>query len=383
LKSKQFLQDSKSYKNEIPLGELVENFDSKRIPISKTIRKKGIIPYYGASGIIDHVDDFVLDGEYLLISEDGENLRSRKTSIAFLTKGKFWPNNHVHVVRANKKSNNYFLFHVLNYIEINGFLTGTAQPKLNQENLNLIPIPNFSSFGQQKIGNILHSITKTIENHKSQNESLEKIAQSFFKSWFIDFDGQTEFVDSELGEIPKGWKILQIRDVIKIFDNQRIPLSKGERKKKKGKYPYYGATSIIDFVDDYIFDGKFLLLGEDGSVIKDDGTPFVQIVDGKIWVNNHAHVIQGKDLITTEFLFLFFKRFNIDPWITGAVQLKINQENLMSIPIMVPLEKTLLKFNEIIKPIFSKISRNTKTIDLLTKTHASLLPKLMSGDLIN
>ncbi|WP_419627688.1 restriction endonuclease subunit S, partial [Thiolapillus sp.] len=173
---------------------------------------------------------------------------------------------------------------------------------------------------QRAIAHILGSLDDKIELNRQMAQTLESIARAIFKSWFVDFDpvkakmegkqpeGMTEeiaalfpdrLVDSELGMIPEGWEYKALGDMINIFDSKRIPLSRSQRKARQGKYPYYGATSIMDYVDDYIFDGVYVLIGEDGSVKKPDGTPFLQYVSGKIWVNNHAHVIQGKRLVTS------------------------------------------------------------------------------------
>ncbi|MCH8474880.1 MAG: restriction endonuclease subunit S [Opitutales bacterium] len=89
------------------------------------------------------------------------------------------------------------------------------------------------------------------------------------------------------------------------LDSKRVPLSKRQREKRQGSFPYYGATSVMDYIDDYLFDETLLLLGEDGSVLKEDGTPFLQYVWGKLWVNNHAHVLKGVSGVSTEELYLF------------------------------------------------------------------------------
>ena len=257
----------------------------------------------------------------------------------------------------------------------------TTRASLNGEAIKqvLLTIPTRKE--QEKISKSLSDLTIKISNLQNQNRILEEMAQAIFQSWFVDFDGVTEFEDSELGKIPKGWSVGKIKDVIEIFDEKRIPLSTMERVKRKGIIPYYGATTIIDFVDDHIFDGKFLLLGEDGSVVHDDGTPFIQYVSGKFWVNNHAHVMQGKNSCSTEFVYLFFKNLNINPWITGAVQLKVNQSNLLSIPIIIANPNFLKKFNQTIFPIFSNLLENEKSISILTKTRDALLPKLLSGEI--
>ena len=123
------------------LGDLIINHDNKRIPLSarqrENIEKK--YPYYGAQGNIDYVADYLFEGKYLLIAEDGENLRSRKQPIATIVEGKFWVNNHAHIVTSNELSNLEFLCFWLNSNDISEYITGSAQPKLNQNNMNFAP----------------------------------------------------------------------------------------------------------------------------------------------------------------------------------------------------------------------------------------------------
>jgi type I restriction enzyme S subunit len=125
------------------LGEYVENLDGKRVPISakERERRKGKFPYYGASGVIDSIGGFTHEGEFVLIGEDGANLLSRSTPIAFLAKGQIWVNNHAHVLKCKHSFPNAYLSFYINSINLSLYVTGTAQPKLNQANMNTIPIP--------------------------------------------------------------------------------------------------------------------------------------------------------------------------------------------------------------------------------------------------
>jgi len=125
----------------VELGGIAENLDSRRVPITKGDRTSGSIPYYGASGIVDHVSDFIFDEDILLISEDGANLIARSTPIAFSVSGKCWVNNHAHVLKFENPATQSFVEIYLNSISIEEFVTGAAQPKLNQQALNSIPIP--------------------------------------------------------------------------------------------------------------------------------------------------------------------------------------------------------------------------------------------------
>ena len=126
------------------LGELAENLDYLRKPVTKGSRSSGIYPYYGASGIVDFVDDYIFDGEFLLVSEDGANLIARKTPIAFPINGRTWVNNHAHVLKFESQIDQKFVSYYLNHIDLSPYISGAAQPKLNKQNLNsiLLPYPN-------------------------------------------------------------------------------------------------------------------------------------------------------------------------------------------------------------------------------------------------
>lgn len=233
---------------------------------------------------------------------------------------------------------------------------------------------------QKQIAQILTSLDDKIELNLQMNQTLEAMAQAIFKEWFVNFnfpgfDG--ELVDG----LPKGWRMGSLRDISQNFDSKRVPLSSRERAERQGEYPYYGAASILDYVDDFLFDGTYLLMGEDGTVRTDDGFPVLQYVWGKFWVNNHTHVLKGLSPFSTEYLFLLLSKTNIVSLITGAVQPKINQGNMNKIDCVLPDEKTLTEFNEIIEPIFQKIKSNKIQIQSLTHTRDTLLPKLMSGQL--
>ena len=182
--------------------------------------------------------------------------------------------------------------------------------------------------------------------------------------------------------LPDGWRKGTVGDIVEIHDSRRIPLSGAQRDKMtKRIYPYYGAASLMDYVDEYIFDGVYLLLGEDGTVVDEQGYPILQYVWGQFWVNNHAHILTGRNGFSAESLLLFFKRTPVKSIVTGAVQPKISQANLRSIPAVIPPAEALTAFNALIAPLFDQIRQNTDQNKALAQLRDTLLPKLMSGEL--
>ena len=146
-------------------------------------------------------------------------------------------------------------------------------------------------------------------------------------------------------------------------------------------YPYYGAASLMDYVDNYLFDGIYLLFGEDGTVITPDNHPVLQYVWGKFWVNNHAHVLRGKDNISTEFLYILFKNTTITDVVTGVAQPKISQGRLSEKTVMLPPLLLIDKWHTIARHNFTQIRNLSSQIRLLTEARDRLLPKLMSGEI--
>ena len=227
---------------------------------------------------------------------------------------------------------------------------------------------------QRIIGSILRGIDDRISLNTAINENLEQQAQTLFKAWFADFEPFG-------GVMPDDWRIGTASEIIELHDSKRVPLSGAERDKMDKIYPYYGATSRMDYVDNYLFDGIYLLLGEDGTVIDANGFPILQYVYGKFWVNNHAHIITGKLGYTVESLYLLFSLTNIKHIVTGAVQQKVSQANLKKVPVIIPNAHSLERFNTIIQPIFATIRNYRDENERLAALRDTLLPKLMNGEI--
>ena len=355
-------------------GEITVNFDKKRIPLSGAQREKrrGTYRYYGAQGVIDYIDDYIFDGTYLLIAEDGENLKSKKQNIAQIATGQFWVNNHAHIVQGNELCDTRFLCYLINSMDLSGYITGSAQPKLSQANLNAVDITIPEITAQRKIVDYLYTLDQKIDTNNRINDNLLQQAQALYGKFF-PYD--------VANELPAGWRVGTVGEIVEIHDSKRIPLSGAQRAKmEKRIYPYYGAASLMDYVDEYIFDGIYLLLGEDGTVVDDSGYPILQYVWGQFWVNNHAHILTGKLGFNVESLLLLFKRTPVKSIVTGAVQPKISQANLRSVQVVIPPQSELDAFNELIRPMFDQIRQNQDQNKALAAMRDALLPKLMSGE---
>lgn len=268
---------------------------------------------------------------------------------------------------------------------------GSTQPKLpiyGIENFDII-LPNI--YIQNKIVKILEAFDNKILINNQTNDNLFELTKQLYKRWFIEFefpnkDGNPykasngKMVESELGLIPENWCIKRLDEISVNFDSKRKPLSSKDREERKGNIPYYGATSIIDYVNEYIFDDIFVLMGEDGSVINSDNTPVLQYIWKKCWINNHAHVLQGKG-ISTEHLMECLRATDVSSIITGAVQLKINQANMNALKYVYATEETNRDFDEKISKIYEKIRANIEQNEILEQLRDTLLPKLMNGEI--
>lgn len=286
----------------------------------------------------------------------------------------------------NKDFNNTYLYYALKANKFSLYCVLRGQGAANQASITLDTIFSFKfkvhAFSEQKkIADILSVYDNLIKNNNKRIKLLEKMAENLYKEWFVRFRfpgyENLEFV----GTLPIGWQYQPISESMDFFDSKRVPLSSKQRDEMEKIYPYYGAAKLMDYVDNYLFDGEYLLLGEDGTVVTTDGFPVLQLVNDKFWVNNHAHVIRGKGDISTRFLYLTFCRFPITGVVTGSAQPKISKGRLEKLKILVPDAITMEHFNNLINPMFDEINVLKKQLILITKQRDMLLPRLMSGKL--
>ena len=275
------------------------------------MRVAGTTPYYGANGIQDYVDGYTHDGEFILVAEDGAN--DLKNYPVKCVKGRIWVNNHAHVLQGKYDcADNQFLAYAISQADIESLLVGGGRAKLNAETLMGIDLLLPNKAEQIRIGKYLAQLDNLITLHQCKCQ----IDGCRFQS-----------------PLAITWEQRKVREVTDRYDNLRIPVAASLRV--AGTTPYYGANGIQDYVDGYTHDGEFILVAEDGA--NDLKNYPVKCVKGRIWVNNHAHVLQGKyDCADNQFLAYAISQADIESLLVGGGRAKLNAETLMGIDLLLP-----------------------------------------------
>ena len=354
------------------LGKSITLYDNERKPVKEQERNSGEYAYYGATGIIDHIDNYIFEGEYLLLGEDGANIVTRNAPLIYKTEGKFWVNNHAHIFKPKTQFDIDFMkqrLELINYIPYN---TGTAQPKLNADSIKSIPFNAPSKEEQEKIASFFSLIDNKISLQGEKVEALKDYKKGMMQKIF---SRELRFKDDDGRDYPE-WEEKKIGNIAECLDNKRKPLNSTQRGEMQGDIPYYGANGIVDFVNDYIFDEEIILLAEDGGNFEEFATrPIAQLVTGKSWVNNHAHVLKSKH--NTEFLFYSLVHKDIRKYINGTSRAKLNKSDMLDIVVNIPksLEEQK-KIANVLGSIYLKIEKEQKKLDSLNEYKKGLLQQM-------
>ena len=345
---------------EYKLGEIVTFGNGKERP-----KDKGPIPVYGGNGVLDYTDKHNYDGETIIIGRVGAYCGA-----VYYTNDPIWVSDNALAAKPKEGYHAKFIYYYLLNLNLNDFAEGSSHPLVTQRLLNSIDVRIPNNIDEQKrIASILSSLDDKIDLLNRENATLEAMAETLFRQWFIE-------------EAKEDWEEGKLGDAIEVYDYKRKPLSKMERDKMKSGtilYPYYGAAEIMDYIDSYLFEGEYILMGEDGTVKTDEGYPVLQYATGKFWPNNHAHILQAKEPYNNCFIWNYLKTTNIESIVTGAVQPKINQANLLSLPFYnYPLE-IINKYKSATQHCWKKKMKNVDQIKNHIILRDTLLPKLMSN----
>ena len=271
---------------------------------------------------------------------------------------------------------------------------GSTREAFDWEDMCEVELPVPSIEKQREIVAQYQAVANKIKVNEQICEKLEATAQALYKHWFVDFEfpneegepykssgGKMVWNEELEKEIPEGWEVKRLGEISNCLDFKRRPLSQEERNEKLGSYPYYGAMSIVGYIDEYIYDGDYLLFSEDGAnIIDENGYPAIQYVWGKFWLNNHSHILDGKDFISIQFLYNALLKTNVADLVTGAAQPKISQQNMNSISILTGNEDVHRRFNSNINQNY-KLAKNYKEQNQeLTQLQTLLLSRLARGN---
>ena len=287
------------------------------------------------------------------------------------------------VVIHSKNLDQKFAYYLLNaYIvknQIENEVAGSGYKSLSLASINALILLIPSKEEQQKIATILTSVDEVIEKTESQIRKLQDLKKGMMQELLTQGIGHTQFKDSPVGRIPKGWDCNKISNVVDNLDSKRVPLKREDRSEMQGIYPYYGASGIIDYVNDYLFDGTFILLGEDGENVLSRNLPLAFIVSGKVWVNNHAHVLKPKSFMEIRYLCEFLESIDYKNIISGSAQPKINKSELSKIHVPVPPLPEQEKIASILSSIDSKIEVKRQKLQQTQNLKKSLMQDLLTG----
>jgi type I restriction enzyme, S subunit len=357
-----------------PLGEVCEILDNLRKPITKRDRIEGEYPYYGATGVLSYINDYIFDEKLVLIGEDGAKWFSGANS-SFIVNGKYWVNNHAHVIRPNRTILlDEWIVYFLNYSDLEEFVTGMTVPKLNQGNLKTIPIPLPPLPKQKQIVSILDKAFAVIDVAKANAEQNLQNAKELFESYLQN-------VFENKGD---DWEEKSLNEISENLDRQRVPITKKDRK--EGEIPYYGASGIVDYVQDFLFDEDLLCISEDGANLLARTYPIAFSISGKTWVNNHAHILRFENTTSQYFVEYYLNSIKLDDFVSGMAQPKLNQTKLNTIPIPFPnsikeREKVVLKLDALTAECKKLESIYTQKLADLEEMKKSILQKAFSGQL--
>lgn len=370
---------------EYRFDEVTINFDKKRVPLSGAQREKrqGNFRYYGAQGVIDHIDDFIFDGTYLLIAEDGENLKSKKQNIAQVVEGQFWVNNHAHIVQGNDLCNTRYLCYLLNSMDLSGYVTGSAQPKLSQANLNAVTLFLPSITVQERIVECLYLFDKKIAANQKINDNLQQQAELLYHERF-------ETVDRD--KLPVGWRIVRLGDVATISKKSFNPAKEPEMLLEhysipafdEAHFPVFEPSTAIKS-NKFIVDDSCFMISKLNPTTKRVWKPYC-LTENAV-CSTEFIVYKAKSQEITDFLYSVIDSASFSDFMcshvtgsTGSRQ-RTTPSDTLAFELVLPNAEEIAEYQGIVSPMFEQIKYNATENDRLKRLRDSLLPKLMSGEI--
>ncbi|MDW8802951.1 restriction endonuclease subunit S [Clostridium sp. A1-XYC3] len=350
------------------LGNVVEFYDSKRKPVKEQERTSGPYAYYGATGIIDYINDFIFEGEYLLLGEDGANIVTRNAPLVYKTSGKFWVNNHAHIFKPKDNFNIDFLKYYLELINYIPYNTGTAQPKLNAESVKIIPVkaPNIKE--QERIASLFLLVDKKIEKQKKKVETLQEYKKGIMQKIFLQ---KVRFKDEDGESYPK-WEVKILGDICSINKGEQLNkldlLSNGEY------YALNGGIEPSGYTENWNTKENTISISEGGA-----SCGYVKFNVKKFWSGGHCYTLEGlSKSIYNEYLYQYLKFYepSIMALRVGSGLPNIQKSALTGFKVSIPAIEEQQKIADILFQIEEKIYKEQEKLEQLKKFKKGLLQKM-------
>ena len=315
--------------------------------------ENGKYPIYGSGGIMGRATDFICDAGTVVIGRKGS------INNPIFVDEPFWNVDTAFGLVAHRDVllPKYLFYFCVNF-DFERLNTTVTIPSLTKANLLQIEINVPDMDEQRRVVSILDKICQLIDLQQQELHSLDQLV----KSRFIELFGDPE-------TNPKGWTRQRLDQICENLDSRRVPITSTDRK--AGNYPYYGASGIVDYVKDYIFDEDILLISEDGANLVMRSTPIAFSVSGKVWVNNHAHVVRFESKATQKYIEICFALTDISGSITGTAQPKLNQAKLNAMMFCVPpieLQEQFATFVEQTDKSKLAVQKGLQELEILKKS---------------
>jgi len=351
---------------EVTLGEVC-NF-KRGHDLTKSKMKYGKYPVVASNGIIGYHDEYTTKAPCVTIG------RSGNVGTPYFYSKDCWAHNTTLYIDDFKGNNEKFVYYLLKTMDFANYQGGSAVPTLNRNHIHPIAIKTTLNNSEQKaIASILSALDDKIELNNKINKSLEEIAQAIFKSWFVDFEPfqDGEFVESELGLIPKGWRVGTLSEIANITSGKR-PKNKYSNYNTEFNIPIVGASSIMGYTSEVLYCEKILVTGRVGT------HGIVQRFHSLCWTSDNTLVIKS---IFYEFTYQQLLNVDFVNMNRGSTQPLITQTDLKNAKIVIPCNDILQSFEGLTSSLMVQMEGNKEENEKLSQLLDTLLPKLMSGEI--
>lgn len=346
------------------IGDITINHNSRRVPVKAQDRRPGPYPYYGASGVIDHVDEFRFDGLHLLVAEDGENLRSRSTPVAFLATDRFWVNNHAHVVTGREGiADTTYLSFVLEQLDLSPYISGSAQPKLTKGALDSIRLTIPPIDEQRRVVGVLGALDQKIRHDQQVGQRLADLLSMMFKHL-----------------IAGARDIAPLGDQVEVIMGQSPP-GTTYSSESSGMSLVQGMASFGDrFPRSEVFTSAPTKRAQRGDVLMTVRAPVgaINVADGEYCAGRGVAIVRGVHVAYTEQLMRYLERYWREHE-SGTIYPSVNRAQVVSIPAPKPPTAAIDEYEAQARPVYDLIGALAHAQRRLASVRDGLLPKLVSG----